>query len=159
MLKPLIPKKLVVGRAHDEGGPSLNELKNEGITAIVDLNQDAREKSEAEKMELEYPNDAKLKVPDNFEPIPMHRLEYITMTIHRLICEGHYVYLHCTASKGRSPTIAAAYLIRFLGKDKSEAMSQVKTVRPKAWSGSDKNFAGFLDEFEKKYRGKGALNN
>ena len=153
MLKPLIPKKLAVGPSYQWGGLSLNDLKKEGITVIVDLNQDLAEMNEAKKIGLMYLVDPKLNIKDNSQPITLDVLEYVTMTIHRLISQGHYVYLHCSASRGRSPTIAAAYLIR-LGKNKNEAISQVKTVRPNAWSGSNENFAAFLDEFEKKYRGE-----
>ena len=156
MLKPLIPKKLAVGPSHGWGGPSLNDLKKEGITAIVDLNQDSTEMDEAKKIGLMYFVDSKLNIQDNSQPITTDVLEYVTMTIHRLISQGHYVYLHCSASRGRSPTIAAAYLVR-LGKNKNEAMSQVKIVRLNAWSGSNKNFAAFLDEFEKKHRGTFAI--
>ena len=103
---------------------------------------------------VKYSIDPKLKISDDSEPITVDVLEYVTMAIQHLISEGHYVYLHCSASQGRSPTIAAAYLIRFLGKGKDKAMRQVKTVRPPAWSGSDRNFGAFLEMFERKYRSK-----
>jgi gamma-glutamylcyclotransferase (GGCT)/AIG2-like uncharacterized protein YtfP len=151
MLKSLIPNKLAVGPSYDYGGPSLADLKKEGITAIIDLNQNPKEKSEASKNGLEYIEDPKLSIP-NFEPIPIETLRYAARQIHQLILQGKYIYLHCSAAHGRSPTIAAAYLI-CLGKEKNEAMSLVRGVRNCAWSGMDGRCADFLDEFEKTYRG------
>ena len=148
-LQPLIEGKLAVGPKPT----SLDDLKIEGITAIIDLNQDFREMNSAKEIELKYCCDPLLKIEDNSEPIKVDVLEYVTKTIDRLISEGYYVYLHCTASRGRSPTIAAAYLIR-RGMTKNEAMNKVSTVRPEAWRGSDKKFAFFLDEFEKKCRSR-----
>jgi hypothetical protein len=151
MLRSLITK-LAVGPSHDYGGPSLADLKKEGITAVIDLNQDSKEMNEASKTGLTYVTDSRLRMLDNSEPIPIDTLKYVAMKIHQLISQGHYVYLHCSASCGRSPTIAAAYLI-CLGKEKNEAMNLVRGVRSGAWSGKDRRFAAFLDEFEKAYRG------
>ena len=151
MNSPLIEGKLALGPRPSVS--DLNSLKLEGITAIVDLNQNDREKREAEKIGLKYCADDRLKINDYFSPIEVDVLEYATNTIARLISEGHYVYLHCTAGLGRSPTIAAAYLIR-LGRSKDEAMAEVRKIRPMAWLEEDQNYAGALDEFEKKCHNK-----
>lgn len=74
MLKSLVAKKLVVGPSHDYGGPSLNELKKEGIAAVIDLNQDLREMSEASEIGVLYVNDSELRILDNCEPIPINTL-------------------------------------------------------------------------------------
>ena len=147
MLKPLIPRKLAVGPK-----PSLSTLKNEEITAIIDLNQDREEANEASRIGLTYVVDSNLEILDNYVDIPVEKLRYLTTKIHQLVSGGHYVYLHCTASKGRSPTVAVAYLI-CLGKGKDEAMEMVRSVRPLAWLGYDKEYAASLDKFEKKYQG------
>jgi protein-tyrosine phosphatase len=154
MLEPLISMKLAVGpRPSYAGEPSLIELKKAGITAIVDLNQEPEERREAARTNLKYVADPRLEILDIYEPIPVSRLKYITMIIHKLILQGHYVYLHCTASRGRSPTIAAAYLI-CLGNTEEKARSLVKTVRTKAWDNDDdKKYALNLGEFEKLHRG------
>jgi hypothetical protein len=153
MLVPLIEKRLAVGPSHDFGGLSLADLKKEGITAVIDLNQDSEEMGEASKAGLMYVADPGLNILDNSQPISIDALEYVTTRVHRLISQGHYVYLHCSASRGRSPTIAAAYLI-CLGKEREEAMNLVRRVRSEAWSGRDGNYPAFLDKFEKGYRGK-----
>lgn len=152
MLKPLIAKKLAVGPSYDRDGLSPSELKQERITAIIDLNQDAKERDETSGIGLTYVIDSKLKIPDNYRPIPVETLRYATARIHHLILEGHYVYLHCSASLGRSPTIAAAYLI-CLGKKKTEAMNMVRVIRPRAWLGADGRYAELLDKFEQAYLG------
>lgn len=146
-LQPLISGKLAVGPKPF----SLDRLKMEGVTAIIDLNQDPAERDAAERIGLKYCADLQLRIENNYRPIKVDVLDYVTNTIARLISEGHYVYLHCTASQGRSPTVAAAYLIR-LGKTKGEAMKEVRTVRPTAWYGDDLNYAEALDEFEEECR-------
>jgi gamma-glutamylcyclotransferase (GGCT)/AIG2-like uncharacterized protein YtfP len=151
MLQPLIPKKLAMSPSDEYPGPSLSDLKEEGITAIIDLTQDPEEKRKASEIGLEYIEDPKLNIPD-FRPIPIETLRYASTLIHQLILNGQYIYLHCAAAHGRSPTIAAAYLI-CLGKTKNEAMNLVSDVRNDAWSGMDSRCADFLDEFEKTYRG------
>lgn len=152
MLEPLIPKKLAVGPSQKWGGPALADLEKEDITAVIDLNQDSKEMNEASKTALKYVVDSRLKIQDNCEPISVETLKYVTMKIHRLILQGHYVYLHCSASMGRSPTIAAAYLICF-GNEKRAAMHLVRSIRSEAWSEDDGNYATFLGEFEKTHRG------
>jgi protein-tyrosine phosphatase len=146
--------KLAVGPrpSYESRVPSLAELKKAGITAVIDLNQNPKEREEAARTSLEYVADHGLKIPDEFEPIPVETLKYITMIIHKLILAGHYVYLHCSASKGRSPTIAAAYLI-CLGNTEKKARSLVKNVRSEAWIGDDNEYALCLGEFEKFHRG------
>ena len=134
------------------GGPSIDELEKIGITAIIDLNQDPAEKNAASKNKIKYIGDSRLKIADDYQPIPIEKLKYTTNIIHELISHGHYVYLHCSACHGRSPTVAAAYLI-CLGTEKKTAMSTVKSVRKEAWNNDDKNYAASLDEFEKAHRG------
>jgi len=151
ILQPLIPKKLAMGPSNDYGGSSLSDLKKEGITAIIDLTQDPEDMKKASEIGLEYIEDPKLNIPD-FRPIPSETLRYVATQIHQLILKGHYIYLKSAKAHGRSPTIAAAYLI-CLGKEKNEAINLVTDVRNGAWSGMDSTCADFLDEFEKTYRG------
>ena len=151
ILQPLISKKLAMGPSNEYGGPSLSDLKKEGITAIIDLTQDPEEMRKVSEIGLEYIEDPKLSIPD-FRPIPSETLRYVVTQIHQLILKGHYIYLKSAKAHGRSPTIAAAYLI-CLGKEKTEAMNLVTNVRNGAWSGMDSTCADFLDEFEKIYRG------
>lgn len=151
ILQPLIPKKLAMGPSNEYGGPSLSDLKKEGITAIIDLTQDPEEMRKVSEIGLEYIEDSKLNIPD-FRPIPSETLRYVVTQIHQLILKGHYIYLQSAKAHGRSPTIAAAYLI-CLGKEKNEALNLVTNVRNGAWSGMDSTCADFLDEFERIYRG------
>jgi gamma-glutamylcyclotransferase (GGCT)/AIG2-like uncharacterized protein YtfP len=151
ILQPLIPKKLAMGPSNKYGGPSLSDLKKEGITAIIDLTQDPEEMSKVSEIGLKNIEDPKLNIPD-FRPIPSETLRYVVTQIHQLILRGHYLYLQSAKAHGRSPTIAAAYLI-CLGKEKNEAVNLVTNVRAGAWSGMDSTCADFLDEFEKTYRG------
>jgi protein-tyrosine phosphatase len=145
MLRPLIAQQLVIGPQP----VSLYALKDQGITAIVDLNQNTVEQYEAKRIGLEYWVDLKLRIADNYEPIGTEVLEHIITVLDKLIAAGHYVYLHCTAAYGRSPTVAAAYLIS-LGLTIDKAIQQVKSVRPQAWQGLDERYRGSLEEFARK---------
>ena len=60
MLVPLIPTKLAVRPSQEYGGPSLVELQKEGVTAVIDLNQNSEERNEASKTTIKYVVDPKL---------------------------------------------------------------------------------------------------
>lgn len=103
-LIPLVEGKLAVAPKP----LSLDFLKKQCITIIIDLNQDLAEKTAAEEAGLKYLKDPEMKIEDDYKPISLDNLRYAVETIDRLILEGNYVYLHCTAAYGRSPTIAVA---------------------------------------------------
>lgn len=60
-------------------------------------------------------------------------------TVARLRSEGHVVFLHCVAAHSRTPTIAAAYSARHLGRDCMTAHEEVRAVLPQhsAWRNPD----------------------
>ena len=46
-----------------------------------------------------------------------------------LIESGHHVLIHCTAAINRSPTVAAAYLMRYHEYPKQEALARLRRKR------------------------------
>ena len=46
--------------------------------------------------------------------------------------EGHTVYVHCKAGRGRSATIVIAYLMQYQGITLDEAIAFVKELRPQS---------------------------
>lgn len=53
-----------------------------------------------------------------------------TLVIHSSLMNNKGVYVHCKNGHGRSPTLIAAYLVRFEQKSPEEAMALVCEKRP-----------------------------
>ena len=51
--------------------------------------------------------------------------------------EGRRVFLHCAAGASRTPTVAAAYLVRHRGLDPDQAIDRVGEVAPWSWANPD----------------------
>ncbi len=49
--------------------------------------------------------------------------------LRELIEAGHHVLIHCTAAINRSPTVAAAYLMRYHEYSKQEALARLRRER------------------------------
>ncbi len=49
--------------------------------------------------------------------------------LHRMIAVGHTIYLHCTAGRDRSPTVAVAYLAKHKDMPVEEAVAYLKSLR------------------------------
>lgn len=108
-------------------------LKTEGITLVIDLNDDPAEKVQARKLGLRYQG---VRVDD--PPARAESLVEIFQKIREIVDEetarGGRVYLHCTAGQQRSPTCAMAYLIA-TGLDKDAAIERVRSARLGVWAG------------------------
>jgi atypical dual specificity phosphatase len=66
--------------------------------------------------------------------------------INSIINKGHKLYVHCTAGINRTPTIIAAYLVRFKGMELNDALILIKEMRPIALPYED-----VLSEWLKEY--------
>lgn len=55
-----------------------------------------------------------------------------TSVINEAVLQGRKAYIHCKLGHGRSPTMLAAYFIRFQGKTMDEALLLIKQQRPEA---------------------------
>jgi len=53
-------------------------------------------------------------------------------TVAALRAEGRTVLLHCVAAQSRTPTVAAAYSVRRLGRSPDDALAEVCAVLPDA---------------------------
>jgi len=49
--------------------------------------------------------------------------------LHRLIAVGHTIYLHCTAGRDRSPTVAVAYLAKYKNMTVEQAKDHLESLR------------------------------
>jgi protein-tyrosine phosphatase len=86
----------------------------------------------AEKKEIP-PDDinmyAWLPVVDGYAPT-MDQLNLGTSMINEAVEKGNTVYVHCKNGHGRSPTMVAAYLIRYKGLSVDEAIDLIVQKRP-----------------------------
>ena len=88
-------------------------------------------------MEIEHPEmppksiDAYLWLPVVDKQAPTQdQLRLGTVMMKQMIDLGNTIYVHCKNGHGRSPTLVAAYLIRFEGKTVDEAIRFIKEKRP-----------------------------
>ena len=70
-----------------------------------------------------------LPVVDGHSPT-QEQLDLGTSVMNDLIKAGKRIFIHCRNGHGRSPTLVAAYFIRFEGKSVVEAENLIKTKRP-----------------------------
>ena len=70
-----------------------------------------------------------MPVVDGYAPSP-DQLDTGTTIMDQAIKNGKTVYVHCRNGHGRSPTMVAAYFIRYQNKSVEEAIGLVKQKRP-----------------------------
>ncbi len=59
---------------------------------------------------------------------------------------GHVVFLHCVAAHSRTPTVAAAYSARHLGRDCMTAHEEIRTVLPQESAWRNPEFIALLEK-------------
>jgi len=122
-----IPDYIYIGSNMCKGGICMihgEEFRKLGICTEINLTAE----------EKEYPPDdidAYIWIPvlDGFPPTT-DQLDTGTAIIDQNIKNGNTVYVHCKNGHGRSPTMVAAYLMRYRGMDLEEAESFLKKKRP-----------------------------
>lgn len=122
----------------------LKALKRRGFTAVLDLNGSDDERKMVEALQMKYEGHT---IPDDHLPLPPKTLIAATLALGRLLMMHRGVFVHCMEGKGRSPTVAAAFLIT-LGVPVEEAATQIQEHRKVAWEGSDGIYRLQLDRFE-----------
>jgi protein-tyrosine phosphatase len=104
-----ITKYLAIGPCRGAGGPSVTDLASAGFKHIIDLNADNSEKSLSKVAGLSY---HPIKTIDEYSlEVWMKNLQETVNVIDRAEQSGEKVYLHCTYGRGRSATMAMAYLL------------------------------------------------
>lgn len=101
-------------------------LAAEGVTVDMNLQNEAQDWFEGEHPEVYL----WLPVPDWAGPKPA-AIHTGVRLLHPMIEEGRKVYIHCFAGVGRSPIMAAGYLVS-TGMTSKEALAYVKEKRPPA---------------------------
>ena len=115
-------------------GSALQYLKELGVKHVIDLNADPEEADAALGVGISY---HPTEVRDN-DPIRvwLSKFDLAVGVIRRASENAEPVYLHCTYGKGRSPTMAMAYLLT-QGHTVEEAIALVKSKGPDVWSPGD----------------------
>ena len=112
----------------------IEELRSEGITAILSLQTD----EDLEERGIEWERKAALAANLTFRSVPVRdfdsadlqqKLPNCVVVLDGMLKADHTVYLHCTAGVGRSPTVAAAYLHWCLAWPLERALAHVREAR------------------------------
>lgn len=89
-----------------------------------------------------------LPVADGYPPTP-EQLNIGSSIINEAVSSGKKVYVHCKNGHARSPTMVAAYLVRFQGKTVDEAIGLIKRNRPETHI--EENQKQALEAFKEKW--------
>lgn len=121
-----------------------DEFKKLNVCAEINLSAEKKEKP---------PDDidvyAWLPVVDGYAPT-LDQLDYATSLINEVVSKEKNIYVHCKNGHGRSPTLVAAYLIRYKGMDVDEAIKFIKKKRPEVHI--EKSQRKALEKYSKKFR-------
>lgn len=104
----------------------LNELLESGITAIISMRMD-----EPDYDPSLFDESLALLVEDG-KPYPFETLAYGLTFLHRVLTEGHKVYVHCFAGISRSAFFVASYLMLRDNIEFAEAVARVRSARDKS---------------------------
>jgi dual specificity MAP kinase phosphatase len=88
---------------------ALDHLKKLGFKNVIDLNADPQEAKNAHQAGISY-HPAEVRDTDPIE-VWLTKFDLAAGIIRRASEKSEPVYLHCTYGKGRSPTMAMAYLV------------------------------------------------
>ncbi len=135
-LDVIIPERLWVGGYVGEG--DVRELQRLGITDVLNLQTDddllsfgVSPAALAHAYEQAGITLHRVPIPDfDREGLWSHLCEATAEAEAVLEDSGARLYLHCTAGVNRSPTTAAAYLIKQLGMPAHDACTYVTSRRP-----------------------------
>lgn len=82
-------------------------------------------------------NGMRVAVDDDMSRDAMHgmfrALPDVVDKVHELICQNIDVVVHCMAGQQRSPTVIAAYLVRYQGYSLEEAIRHIRNTKKDAF--------------------------
>ena len=140
-----VNEQIYIGSDLCRGGVCLihgEEFRELGVSVELNLSQ---ENNELPPKDIE--TYVWIPVVDGYSPTQT-QLDTGTSVMNEAIKDGKIIYVHCKNGHGRSPTLVAAYFIRFAGKSLSEAISLVQEKRPEIHI--EKTQMKELEEFEKR---------
>lgn len=134
----LIKKKKVAGRSGPNSNVwSLDEIKASGFSAILSVNnEEAVHESMLSNLGIAYSNipmSSNAPARDGDKELCLENLPKAIEFIEKNMMNGP-VLIHCRSGKDRTGMVLAAYLIKFEACNVKEAMEEVISVRPIAFS-------------------------
>lgn len=120
---------LFIGSDLCKGGVCLlhaEQFKTLGVSVELNLSQEENELPPSNIETYIW-----LPVVDGYAPSPV-QLDIGASAIADAISNGKKVYVHCKNGHGRSPSIIAAYLIRYKGYKLDEVIELIENKRPEA---------------------------
>jgi len=121
-------------------------LKGKNITAIINCTK-TLPFIDDKNIEIKH----RVAVRDNLEDVEIYKLyKLLNPTVNKIftLIGDHNVLVHCHKGKQRSATVIAAYLMKFAGMPKTEALASIKSKRPLIVS-PGVNFDEALTQYEK----------
>src|SRR3989304_9295906 len=140
-----ITDKIIIGSDLCKGGVCLihgEEFKKLGVQIEINLSQ---ENNELPPKDIE--TYLWIPVVDGYSPT-LGQLKIGTCLMDSAISQGKKVYVHCKNGHARSPTLVAAYLIKYQGMNVEDAINLINEKRPE--SHVEKNQKVTLEEFAKR---------
>lgn len=140
----------LAGLAHPDSfgdtAGALTELREQGIGALVSLDEYGISPAIAAEHELQYLH---IPIPDFHAPQPQQAAEFVEF-VGKCRDEGCSVAVHCRGGYGRTGTLIAAYLIS-KGMPAREAIELVRRRRPGSieTAGQEQFLAQFENELQK----------
>lgn len=125
----------------------IKQLRLMGVTGVLNLQTDA----DFEHWKIDFPalQQASYDLDLVIQRVPIIDFDDADLARHlpasvtllqRMLAVGHTVYLHCTAGKERSPTVALGYLSLCRGMELQQAVTHITQIRdcqPKAQAVAD----------------------
>lgn len=121
-----IEDQIYIGSDLCEGGVCpIHEVEFKELGVDVEINLSAERNETPPEFVTSY---TWLPVVDGYSPTQI-QLDIGTSVMDAAIKQGHTVYTHCKNGHGRSPTLVAAYYIRYKGMGVEEANKLLKEKR------------------------------
>ncbi len=121
-----------------------NEFRELGVCVEINLDNERKEIPPDDMESYNW-----IPVVDGHPPNEI-QLDLGTEAINTAVVHGRTVYVHCKNGHGRSPTLVAAYLIRYKDMTPHEANEFIKLKRPEIHIESSQMKA--LEDYYNKYK-------
>ena len=114
----------------------VKQIRLMGVTGIINLQTD----EDFQKWQVNFPEVQqasydldlviqRLPIIDFDDEDLSQHLAMAVDLVHRMIAVGHTIYLHCTAGRDRSPTVATAYLAKHKSMTVEQAAAHLTSLR------------------------------
>lgn len=137
---------------------SLEYMKNEGITVVMSItevyeNNSGTFQAAIKPSEYKEENIDHFQMPAiDFKTLPISDLESTIEYMENKLQNGHRVYVHCKAGRGRSAEVTLAYLIRYHNMTVNQALLFVQSKRTQVSLGQARmaTLEKIADKYQKK---------